>query len=85
MNIYEITSEYIGESEPVTLEQAQEIVNGWDEYEGWELTVIEYFDEEIRIEATCTLDDPYDAFTLPGEWVRVTADYYYLVIGEAIQ
>lgn len=78
MNFYAIVSEYIGASEPATLEEIREIVEeAWgDEYDGWTLDV-RVKGDEVRLYAEATDDTDSAPHAFNHGWVRVTPDIYY--------
>lgn len=81
MNFYAIVSEYIGASEPATLEQIEDMVGAWssDEIEGWTLEVRER-NNEVRLYAEATDDTDSAPHAFSHGWVRVTPDIYYHVL-----
>lgn len=79
-NRYFVESELFGDSEPLSADEAGEIVDDWDDLpEGWEYTVEEAFGQ-LRLYA-----DKYDEDAEPlyrsVMWVKITPDMYYHVIG----
>lgn len=82
MNRYAIVSEYIGASEPATLDEIREIVGEtWGaEFEGWTLDVRERNDE-VRLYAESGDDSAEASRAFSHGWTEVTSELYYHVIG----
>lgn len=82
MNRYAIVSEYIGASEPATLDEIREIAGDtWGtEFDGWALDVRERNDEvRLYAEAGDATDETPRQFS--HGWTEVTPELYYHVIG----
>lgn len=81
--VYEITSDLIGDSEPATLEEIQDMVAGWDEdYPGW-LLKIETSGDTVRLYAYRDGDEGDRTPSTYTPWIMVTSDYGYITLAEA--
>jgi len=80
--IYEIDCDLIGDSEPATKAQVQEIIDAWEPYEGWRLE-LEASDDELRLYAYRDGDEDNNSPSRYTSWIMVTDDYGYIVIGRS--
>lgn len=79
-NRYIVESELFGDSEPLSVDEAVEIVEGWDDLpEGWEFSIDESFGQ-LRLYAYEYEEDAEPLYRSVN-WVKVTPDTYYHVIG----
>ena len=76
---FEITSEFVGESEDATIEQISEIVKSWDEYLGWELSVKRSGDE-IRVYAQRQYNGRFE--NLPSEYIMINSESAYMKVAQ---
>lgn len=81
--IYTIDSELIGDSEPATKTQAQEIIDTWEPYDGWRLELEESGDD-LRLYCYRDGDEDNDSPSRYTSWIMVNDDYGYITIGTAI-
>jgi hypothetical protein len=80
--LYEVVSEYVGDSEPATLEEITEIVSDW-EYEGWTLEVHTHGDD-VLMYAYDETGDAERPNSFSHGWTEVTPNIYYHKLARCI-
>lgn len=78
-NRYIVESELFGDSAPLSISEAEEIIEDWEPPEGWEYSIDENFGQ-LRLYADMYEEDA-EPFYSSVDWVKVTPDTYYHVIG----